>query len=276
MMVGRGAAALPLALLALLLASQAAVGFKPSSLDLSVGDGGKGATVSYPAAHPTTLQLSPSGSLKASMQLPDGAVPQQLMIQVESAETGRSVYFAGKVSSAGKATFEVSPASIAKVIGAQGGKYAATLLVGDAAIPAPVSWAFATLDVSHAADAPPASPPFLITRTTPRAEIHHVFNQPEKRPAAVISLVFAVAAAVPTVAFSLLALPSLGLKLGGLSAKGIAFHGVLAAMLATLLLFWTSLNLLQTLPILAALGVGALLTGHTYLQDIAARRLKAD
>lgn len=60
----------------------------------------------------------------------------------------------------------------------QGGEFTATLLVGDASISPPVSWTFATLDVSHAADLPPLAPPFLATRTTPKPEIHHMFVRP--------------------------------------------------------------------------------------------------
>mmetsp|Transcript_10683 Transcript_10683/g.19347 ORF Transcript_10683/g.19347 Transcript_10683/m.19347 type:complete len:283 (-) Transcript_10683:72-920(-) len=253
--------------------TQVASSFKPGDLTLSVE--AQSASVSYPTTHTKTVKLSPSSALKVSMSLTGDFVPQQLMIQVESADTERAVYFAGKSIKSGKVTFEVSPEAISKIIGSQGGQFSATLLIGDVAIASPIAWTFATLDVSHQADTTIATEPFIVARSSPRPEINHVFNQPEKRPLSLISLSFAAAVAAPTALFALLSVSSLGLQLHSISTKGMAFHGSIAAILLLLTLFWTSLNLLQTLPILAVLGGVTLFTGHSCLQDIAARRMKS-
>lgn len=56
----------------------------------------------------------------------------------------------------------------------------------------------------------------------------------------------------------------------GLAALG--FHGVLAAILAVYMLFWTQWSLAQTLPVVLALGVVLMVVGHRALSGLASDR----
>ena len=59
------------------------------------------------------------------------------------------------------------------------------------------------------------------------------------------------------------------------AAACVVFHGGLASILGLYLLFWTHLNILQTLPILAVLGLLTTISGHQALSGIAENRYKA-
>ena len=59
---------------------------------------------------------------------------------------------------------------------------------------------------------------------------------------------------------------------GSLAAAG--FHGGLAAICGLYLLFWLRLNLMQTLPLLAALGVATAACGGATLRGLAAEQRK--
>jgi hypothetical protein len=53
------------------------------------------------------------------------------------------------------------------------------------------------------------------------------------------------------------------------------FHGGIAAQLGLYFLFWTQLNLVQTLPLAGAIGVFLVVTGFKALSGISAERLAA-
>lgn len=55
----------------------------------------------------------------------------------------------------------------------------------------------------------------------------------------------------------------------------LLFHGGLAAQLALYFLFWTQLNLVQTLPAALALGAFLVVTGYKTLSGLASARIAA-
>lgn len=56
----------------------------------------------------------------------------------------------------------------------------------------------------------------------------------------------------------------------------LLFHISLGGMLVLYLLFWTTLNLAQTLPLVLAGGLVVALSGYYTLSGLAAARLKKD
>jgi oligosaccharyltransferase complex subunit delta (ribophorin II) len=54
----------------------------------------------------------------------------------------------------------------------------------------------------------------------------------------------------------------------------LLFHGSIAAMLVLYLAFWTHLNLMQTLPIAAVIGVLIMGTGYKSLSAVAEARIE--
>ncbi len=79
---------------------------------------------------------------------------------------------------------------------AQGGEFNATLSVADDGIEKALVWHVGTVTVTPASTAAPtASAAEMLT--TPKPEIHHIFQAPGKRPPAAVSLVFTVLSVAP-------------------------------------------------------------------------------
>ena len=165
---------------------------------------------------------------------------------------------------------DISSANIEDQVGTLGGKYQATILIGASQPKAAIEWAIGELTVLHRpgpdGNQPPVSLSAFESVSKPKPEIEHMHRVPEKRPPAIISLAFTLVAIAPTVAFVLVAI-QLGANLKGLKASNVVytvvFHGGIGAILATYVLFWLRLNLMQTLPVLLVLealtlGVGRL------------------
>jgi oligosaccharyltransferase complex subunit delta (ribophorin II) len=98
--------------------------------------------------------------------------------------------------------------------GVQDGHFKISLSVGDDAIQRAVTWQLASVNISHGA-ADGASVPAVTAAevaSSLKPEIHHVFRQPDKRPPALVSFLFAALAALPLV-FLLLRLSQIGVNL---------------------------------------------------------------
>ena len=104
----------------------------------------------------------------------------------------------------------------------------------------------------------------------PLPEITHMHRQPERRTPALVSLVFVAVVAAPVALYLLVVGPLCGANLGAFptgaaALPALAFHAGLAAIMGLYLLFWTSLNLLQTVPLLAVLASATAVFGSTTL-----------
>lgn len=103
----------------------------------------------------------------------------------------------------------------------------------------------------------------------------------EKRPPAAVSLAFSALALAPLallllflLASGLLALPAFPSGPGALWA--LLFHAGIAALLGLYWLFWTRLNLAQTLPAALGIGVATALVGYKALSGLADARLREE
>lgn len=56
----------------------------------------------------------------------------------------------------------------------------------------------------------------------------------------------------------------------------LLFHGSIAAMLGLYMLFWTKLNLAQTMPLAMGLGLAVAGSGYLALSALSAERLRSD
>jgi hypothetical protein len=194
----------------------------------------------------------------------------------------------------GKHTVEVSPAGLALQLGlapdtpGAWGAFDLQILVGDEGGVDPFVWTAGRVDVSEpaapeeggsgaaAAPSPAATP----TRPAlgPLPEFDHIRRPPARQAPAGLALVFSGLALLPLAGLGA-ALHRLGaLRLRDLPASGsplaaaAAFHACLAAGLGLALLFWTRLNLVQTLPLAGGLGLVTLVVGHRALSQHAAKR----
>ena len=134
------------------------------------------------------------------------------------------------------------------------------------------------VEVTHpAADSSAAAP-----AAGPLPERFHIHRQPEKRPHAFMAVAFTalVGAELILLLWTLSRHPAanLGAWPGFGSAAGlacVAFHGGIAGILGLYLLFWARLNILQTLPLLAVLGLFTTVSGNRALLALADARAKA-
>ncbi|XP_068919650.1 dolichyl-diphosphooligosaccharide--protein glycosyltransferase subunit 2 isoform X5 [Petaurus breviceps papuanus] len=112
---------------------------------------------------------------------------------------------------------------------------------------------------------------------TPKQEIQHLFREPEKRPPTVVSNTFTALILSP-----LLLLFILWIRLGAnisnftFAPSTIIFHLGHAAMLGLMYVYWTQLNMFQTLKYLAILGSITFLAGNRMLAYKAVKRIAAE
>lgn len=218
--------------------------------------------------HSVEVTFSPSGVDK----------PQQAMLMLTAAD-GSAAYVLAKVKAPAH-TITVTAASIEKQLGKQGGSLTATLLLGDPSAPAGLQWQLGTLDLG-AGEAAKAGPKQLTAghqaMSNAQPPIAHMFRPPAKRPAAVVSLAFAAAAVAP-LGVTLILLGYVGANTKGLPSGGatlwvLLFHAGLAAMMVLYMLFWTTLNLAQTMLAVIPLALFVVATGYKALAAIADVRL---
>ncbi|XP_077729223.1 dolichyl-diphosphooligosaccharide--protein glycosyltransferase subunit 2 isoform X3 [Canis aureus] len=112
---------------------------------------------------------------------------------------------------------------------------------------------------------------------TPKQEIQHLFREPEKRPPTVVSNTFTALILSP-----LLLLFALWIRIGAnvsnftFAPSTIIFHLGHAAMLGLMYVYWTQLNMFQTLKYLAILGSVTFLAGNRMLAQQAIKRIAAE
>ncbi|KAI7837704.1 hypothetical protein COHA_008497 [Chlorella ohadii] len=205
--------------------------------------------------------------------------PQQAFLRLTARGSGDAAYFAATKAKGGGLVVTAKHDELQKQVGTQPGTYDAALLVGDTRSAQPVEWALGEVKVLYPPQddgSQPEAKPYRPLDATfrPKPEIVHQHRQPERRAPAVVSLFFSLVALAPLAAYVVAAL-RIGANLKGFPTgasflPAAAFHAGLAAICALYLLFWLQLNLMQTLPILAILGVVTAVFGRITLQGAAA------
>ena len=119
------------------------------------------------------------------------------------------------------------------------------------------------------------------TNTPPRSPPTAQQRPPEKRPPAVVSLAFTGLALAPLGVLVLYLMGTGMLNFQGFpSGPGalwaMLFHGGIASVLVLYWLFWTQLNLAQTLPPAVALGLATAAVGYKALSALADARLQQE
>ncbi|BBN00575.1 dolichyl-diphosphooligosaccharide---protein glycosyltransferase subunit 2 (ribophorin II) [Marchantia polymorpha subsp. ruderalis] len=216
-----------------------------------------------------TFELtSPSGGL---------FLPQQVFFKVQH-ESGVEHLFVVK-SSAKKFEINLDFLGLVEKFYYLSGAYSMELIVGDATMENSFLWALGTLDLDLP-EAPegvskvPAVPVDATKKFGPKAEIVHIFRQPEKRPPAQLSNAFFILTLLPLVGF-VVGLRYVGANIKNLPTSGLpllstlGFHGGIAAILTLYFFFWLKLNLFITLKVLGFLGVFTCVTGYLTLSHVA-------
>jgi oligosaccharyltransferase complex subunit delta (ribophorin II) len=104
--------------------------------------------------------------------------------------------------------------------------------------------------------------PDPLTRFQPKPEIKHLFREPEKRPAAVVSTAFSFAVLAPVlILLGLWAKLGINFKNFDFHPASLVFYASLGAIFYLYFNFWLFLDMFTTLKYLTLLGVVASLSG---------------
>lgn len=211
--------------------------------------------------------------------------PQQAMLMlVPASHSNLAAYAVAKARKDGSHAATLTQALVEKQLGTVGGKVAVTLLLGDPAAANGLRWELGSVELPPDQGAKP-SPAYRTARAQPMnnllPNIEHTFRPADKRPPAAVSLAFTALALAPLGVLVLWLLASGGLSLplfpsGPGALWALLFHGGIGALLVLYFLFWTRLNLAQTLPLAAGLGLGIAGVGYKALSAVADGRLQRE
>uniref|UniRef100_A0A672YWE5 Dolichyl-diphosphooligosaccharide--protein glycosyltransferase subunit 2 n=1 Tax=Sphaeramia orbicularis TaxID=375764 RepID=A0A672YWE5_9TELE len=254
-----------------------------TNMDLAVVDkdqsiGTKTTTrVDYPSKAKSSFTADSHLNFAMSFQLVDvntgvELTPHQTFVRLHNQKTGQEVVFVAEPDSKNLYKFELDTAERKSEFDSISGTYSLYLIVGDATLENPILWNVADVVLKFVDEEAPAmvQPKTLYV---PKPEIQHLFREPEKKPPTVVSNTFTALILSP---FLLLLI--LWLKLGAnisnfsFSPSTILFHVGHAAMLGLMYVYWTHLNMFQTLKYLALVGGVTFLAGNRMLAQKAVKR----
>lgn len=255
-----------------------------TSMDLSVVDkdqsiGTKTVRVDYPSKAKISFIADSHQNFAMAFQLVDvntgvELTPHQTFVRLQNQKTGQEVVFVAEPDSKKLYKFELDMAERKSEFDSMSGTYSLHLMVGDATLENPILWNVADVVLRFVdEEAPVAIQPK--TLYVPKPEIQHLFREPEKKPPTVVSNAFTALILSP-----LLLLLLLWFKLGAnvsnfnCTPSTVMFHVGHAAIMGLMYLYWTHLNMFQTLKYLAIIGTLTFLAGNRMLAQKAVKRME--
>uniref|UniRef100_A0A6I8MXA0 Dolichyl-diphosphooligosaccharide--protein glycosyltransferase subunit 2 n=1 Tax=Ornithorhynchus anatinus TaxID=9258 RepID=A0A6I8MXA0_ORNAN len=248
-----------------------------STVDKDQSIAPKTTRVAHPAKAKGSFVADGHQNFALSFQLVDrngGAelTPHQTFVRLLNQRTGQEVVFVAEPDSRNVYRFELDTSERKTEFGAASGTYALHLVVGDATLDNPILWNVADVVVKFPEEDAPST---VLAKNlfAPKQEIQHLFREPEKRPPAALSATFTALVLCP-----LLLLFVLWIRLGAnvsnlsLAPSTVIFHLGHAATLGLMYVYWTQLNMFQTLKFLALLGGVTFLAGNRMLAHKAVKR----
>ncbi|XP_035652335.1 dolichyl-diphosphooligosaccharide--protein glycosyltransferase subunit 2 isoform X2 [Oncorhynchus keta] len=254
-----------------------------TNMDLSVVDkdqsiGTKTSRVDYPFKAKGSFTADSHQNFAMTFQLVDvntgvELTPHQTFVRLHNHKTGQEVVFVAEPDSKNLYKFELDIAERKSEFDSMSGTYALHLIVGDATLENPILWNVADVVLKFLDEEAPA---VIQSKTLymPKQDIQHLFREPEKKPPTVVSNAFTALVLSP---FLLLLI--LWFKLGAnisnfsLSPSAVLFHVGHACMLGLMYVYWTHLNMFQTLKYLAIIGSLTFLAGNRMLAQKAVKRI---
>lgn len=195
----------------------------------------------------------------------------QAFLKFTEVKSGREIIYLAETGLTKTYSVEIDFASNAKNFRHQSGKYSVELVVSDSLFENPTVLKLSELSVTFAEES--AVGVEKSSLYSKQSEIKHLFRQPEKRPAAAVSLLFAALCFVPMGLVLIL-----WLKIGfnfskfQFSLSGLVFHLSLAGIFGLFYCYWTSINMFTTVRYLGALGLVALFSGNQLLRSLASKK----
>ncbi|XP_073462625.1 dolichyl-diphosphooligosaccharide--protein glycosyltransferase subunit 2 isoform X1 [Aquarana catesbeiana] len=257
-----------------------------SNVDLSVVDkdqsiSPKTSRVLFPSKAKGPFTADGHQNFALSFQLADvntGAslTPHQTFVRLHNQKTGQEVVFVAEPDTKGTYRFELDPTERKSEFDSASGTYTLFLMVGDATLENPILWNMADLVIKFPEEDAP-TPMQSKSLFTPKPDIQHLFREPEKRPPNVVSTTFTALVLAPLLLLFILWI-KIGVNISNFSfaPSTLIFHLGHAAMLGLMYVYWTHLNMFQTLKYLAILGIVTFLAGNRMLAQKAVKRTAAE
>ena len=261
----------------------------PATLSATVAVNGKAETRTFPetlGAYKITAKDRVEVTVKVDAGRYQDFVPHQKSVIVKSLKEHRPIMATFDAAGAG-GTFKVAMTTkdIAAGMGNVSGEHRLIVAVGDPGLATSYFWELATLTIKHkrtASGKAPAQPKLAYFDSLGAlTEITHLMRPPEKRPPAIVSLLFAGLTAAPLVLL-VNGLKGQGVNLKRLPKGGVArldaalFVGGIVAILGLYVVYWLGMTLLAMLPILGGLGAFTWVFGYRALFHLANPKVKGD
>lgn len=229
--------------------------------------------VQYPSKTSTVFEADYHQKIIVKFQLKDKAdgtkmSAHQTFLKLTNQNTNQEIVF---VADAASNKFDLDIGSSAGQFGHLSGKYSMELIIGDAVIENPFSWALGDVNLNFPEGQTPKDKG--LDRYAKKPEIKHLFREPEKRPAAVVSTVFTFLVLSPVLILLLLWM-KIGVNVANfpISLSAIGFHLSLAAIFGLYYCYWVQLNMFQTVRYLGLLALPTFIFGNRLLSGIASKR----
>ncbi|CAG8549223.1 3073_t:CDS:2 [Paraglomus occultum] len=236
-------------------------------------------SLAYPETLSSPLILSPDDTFKLSLNIQEkdsdkAFHPHQALLTLTDEKTREQYLLVIKVREKGKARVELDMKAAPDDLTSHSGNYSMEIILGTPSHSNPFRYRIGTLNIEGTIKSPRKAPIVY----GPRPEIHHVFRDGERSPSLWISYTFSIIALTPWIVLVggwkyIKVNLSLLLSKPTESLPVIAFLSSLLAMETLLFGYWISLNLLQTLPWLAASSLVAFVTGQRALTKVQTWRL---
>lgn len=257
-----------------------------SALSDTVGKGAK-KTVAYPqalkeggaAVSLATQRLTAGVKLNSASTGKPWKGLSQVFLHLTHVESGLEASFAGKYDGPTKEyVFVLTTASAKDRLHGKSGVFKAQVVAGDVAASKPLAWDVGSLTIKFPEGSETAE---SSAGLEPLPVIEHLFREPESRPPAIISLVFAGA----TIGVPWIALMA-GLRIAGANLRNmplgagflpaVAFQVGVGAICFMYLLFWLRVNMFTTLNYVIVLAIGTMIAGWMTLSNINGARTSSE
>lgn len=188
-------------------------------------------------------------------------------------KNGAEIIFIAEQDMAKAYKFELDVGARATDFGGRSGIYSIEIVVGDSSIANSFVRRVGNVNFKFTYDS--RKDPVDSTKYKAKTEIHHLFREPEKRPAKFVSDLFTVLCFLPLIILFAMWL-KIGLKLSNfcISFSSIGFHTGLGLIFSLFLCFWLQLNMFQTIKYLIPLAIFTFFFGNKTLRYIANKRLE--
>ncbi|XP_062897323.1 dolichyl-diphosphooligosaccharide--protein glycosyltransferase subunit 2 isoform X1 [Mobula hypostoma] len=237
--------------------------------------------VIYPAQAKGVITADSHQNFALSFQLVDvntgdELTPHQTFVRLYNQKTEQEVVFVAEPDSKNVYKFDLDVTERKSEFNSVSGTYSLFLIIGDATLENPILWHLADIVIKFPDEEAP-TPVQSRNLFAPKPEIQHLFREPEKKPPIAVSNTFTALVLAP-----LLLLIILWIKLGvnisnfTFSPSTIIFHLGHAGMLGLMYVYWTQLNMFQTLQYLAVLGSITFFAGNRMLAQKAVKRIAAE